>query len=420
MDRKYESIEEVITTNEKKDTESLDIFLPTTGGMDIELMFSNLLKYYPNLKQVVVVIRQKEQYKQVAEYLKNSQIQLPLHANFNYSIPINEIVPLAEEILPIDNKIDCYNVHSIKKEDRKNLKYFEFGYVTLKENKKDVPIADLLEQVDQIVEELNKKGENDIQKVLLLDKFYHDNFIYDRRSVHKRNRVQAKIKELSKKEKQTRFTKKRLEKLINKRDKITRQISNSYYLLTNKKGVCSAFSELAYLVLNHPDLNIKTRVLTTYDHAFNSIEIDGKEYVYDFTGTRCGNLNKDSWFILNIEGLYNRMKLNIEKSKTIVKKKATSQDKIRITSLYFDICENFIKKGKEYTIANRRRDRFVNVSSISGNVNHTSTFGKLEHFESRENFSYASSLPLQQLLQEAKNVQDKNIEIEERKSGRRR
>lgn len=74
MDRKYESIEEVITTNEKKDTESLDIFLPTTGGMDIELMFSNLLKYYPNLKQVVVVIRQKEQYKQVAEYLKNSQI----------------------------------------------------------------------------------------------------------------------------------------------------------------------------------------------------------------------------------------------------------------------------------------------------------------------------------------------------------
>lgn len=268
------------------------------------------------------------------------------------------------------------------------------------------------------MEELNKKGENDIQKVLLLDKFYHDNFIYDRRSVHKRNRVQAKIKELSKKEKQTRFTKKRLEKLINKRDKITRQISNSYYLLTNKKGVCSAFSELAYLVLNHPDLNIKTRVLTTYDHAFNSIEIDGKEYVYDFTGTRCGNLNKDSWFILNIEGLYNRMKLNIEKSKTIVKKKTTSQDKIRITSLYFDICENFIKKGKEYTIANRRRDRFVSVSSISGNVNHTSTFGKLEHFESRENFSYTSSLPLQQLLQEAKNVQDKNIEIEE--SGRRR
>ena len=170
--------------------------------------------------------------------------------------------------------------------------------------------------------------------------------------------------------------------------------------------------------MNHPDLNIKTRVLTTYDHAFNSIEIDGKEYIYDFTGTRCGNLNKDSWFILNIEGLYNRMKLNIEKSKAIVKKKTTSQDKIRITSLYFDICENFLKKGKEYTIANRRRDRFVNVSSISGNVNHTSRFGKLERFENRENFSYANSLPLQQLLQEAKNVQDKNIEIGE--SGRRR
>ena len=131
---------------------------------------------------------------------------------------------------------------------------------------------DFLRYIDLIANQINDNSENDIDKIVLLNKFIKENIEYDYECYYetlKHNR--------------------------NKNYFIKNQINGihighySQALITRKKAVCSAIASFATIILNHPLLNIKTKYVVNNsvidDHAWNNVRINDKWYTCDFTWT---------------------------------------------------------------------------------------------------------------------------------------
>lgn len=129
-----------------------------------------------------------------------------------------------------------------------------------------------LRYIDLIANQINDNSENDIDKIVLVNKFIKENIKYDYECYY----------ETLKHNKNSNYT-------------IKNQIDGNHIghysqsLITRKKAVCSAISSFSTILLNHPLLNIETKYIINNsvidDHAWNNVKIDGKWYTCDFTWT---------------------------------------------------------------------------------------------------------------------------------------
>lgn len=411
---KWVSLEEMLNNDQIYNDEDLIVFLDTEESMDF--VFDQIRKGYPNIRNLQFNLRDKFQYQKIVDYLvkKNPESSIRVSAHFPSIYSLQEIAEIADERVMIQNSVNCYNVYDVDKKDRYKLNYFDNNRIYNPKEKQEYPIEVFLDQIDNLVDALNKNATSDIQKVFLLDKFYHDYFSYDKKRAKAQQSLDKKIAKYERKKNLFQFEKRRLAKLKNKRNSLSTDFHKAYYLLKNRKGVCSAFSELSYLILNHPQLNIKTKNIISEKepHELNSIEIDGKEYVYDFTHARTRDIKKDSWFLINLEALYHNINLNIKQSK--VYKKIKETPKTKITQIYFDNCARTLSKVKDAGIILCRimmGNRFIKKPS-------TLTTGRHYYLENddiirKSDFSSYEQMPTKKMTEEITELGDKRIDIEE-------
>lgn len=411
---KWVSLEEMLNNDQIYNDEDLIVFLDTEESMDF--VFDKIRKDYPNIRNLQFNLHDQFQYQKIVDYLVKKNPKSPIHvsAYFPSIYSLKEIAEIADERVTIQNSVNCYNVYDVDKKDRYKLNYFDNNRIYNPKEKQEYPIEVFLDQIDNLVDALNKNATSDIQKVFLLDKFYHDYFSYDKKHAKEQQSLDKKIARYERKKNLFQFEKRRLVKLKNKRNSLSMDFHQAYYLLKNRKGVCSAFSELSYLILNHPQLNIKTKNIISEKepHELNSIEIDEKEYVYDFTHARTRDIKKDSWFVINLEALYHNINLNIKQSR--VYKKIKASPKTKITQIYFDNCARTLSKVKDAGINLCRimmGNRFIKKPS-------TLTTGRHYYLENddvkrKSDFSSYEQMPLKKMTEEITNLGDKRIDIEE-------
>ncbi len=411
---KYIASYELLNSNQVYNDKSLIVFLNEKES--ISLLFDKVIKNYPNMKDLQFILSNTSQYQKIVEYLneQNSGLSIQISANFSSIYSLKELAKIADEKVIIHNPVDCYNIYEVDKEDRHKLNYFDTNRIYNVKEKKEYPIDVFLNQIDNLVNAINKNANSDIQTVFLLDQFYHDYFSYDKKHVKAEKSLDKKIAKYERRTKLSKWQNHRLMKWKNKRDTLSMDSHYAYYLLKNRKGVCSAFSELSYLILNHPQLNIKTKMLYSEkeDHGLNSIEINGKEYIYDFTNARISNIKKDNWFVINLEALYKNMKLNIKRSQ--IYKKIQDHPKTKVTQLYLDNCKHLFLKAKTCGIELCRtimKDRFVkNPFSLTTGAHY---YIENDELIRKKDFSSYEQMPLRDITREIQDMKDKRIDLDE-------
>ena len=142
-----------------------------------------------------------------------------------------------------------------------------------------------LRHIDVIAYLINKHSNNDVDKIVLVNKFIKDNIIYDNNCYY--------------------------ETLI-QRSNPSYNIEDSIYglhvghyaqsVITRKKSVCSAIASFCTMLLNHPLINIESKYIVNHavidDHAWNNVKINDKWYSCDFTWTIYKNPKDISKYIL--------------------------------------------------------------------------------------------------------------------------
>lgn len=127
-----------------------------------------------------------------------------------------------------------------------------------------MPAETFLGLIDILALQISKMASNDVDKIVLVNKFIKDNIIYDRECyayTHSHN------------------------------NNARYYIHPGHFVQSVFKGkaVCSAIAPFATILLNHPLLNVKTETISEErvieDHAWNNVLIDGKWYTCDFTWT---------------------------------------------------------------------------------------------------------------------------------------
>ena len=177
-----------------------------------------------------------------------------------------------EKEIPV-SKITNENICSIYSKDRWKIdEASSFSKDIYCFRKELMDSESFLNYIDFIANQINENSENDIDKVVLVNKFIKENIEYDYECYYET-----------------------LRRNMNKNYIIKNQIDSihvghfSQSLITRKKAVCSAISSFCTILLNHPLLNVETKYVINNsiidDHAWNSVKVDGKWYTCDFTWT---------------------------------------------------------------------------------------------------------------------------------------
>lgn len=396
--------------NNENNNDSIGIILPSDNENNYEVLQEILDKVYKNkekLKEVEFLYPSIKQYEYIVNYFKTHESSTELTACFDPYIPIKEVAHIAKEEVKVSNIVDCFNIYSIPKEDRGNLSNFVYNQITDTNENMEVELNELLDIVDKIVDELNTKGESDIEKILLLDDFYYKYFSYDKKFVKQKNKLDKKIDKLSKKKK---VNQKELDKYKQKRDELGTSPHYISFLIKNNKGVCSAFSMLSYLIFSNPKLNMNVYYAESKEvnHAWNAFLINEKLYLYDFTSNLTSNLKLGAWYLINYQNLYNRISLSIKKSKQFKKIKNNKT----ISNLVIHNKE-LIEKSSDKISRLFIGDRFVNeVSLVKTNKYRLDPLN-------RDTPVSTSTLDSKKLLDAYENIKDKHIEVEEITSHKR-
>lgn len=339
------------------DEESPDESISEKIDKAIDKINSKKAEVMPKLERVLFSIKNIEQYAELVKYLEeNKGINYEVIVRFtDKNISLEEVAKVACSKTWITTPFVNYeNITRVDKESRKNL-YFIASRMILS-NPDFLDFEVLLDYIDQVAEEISKYAKNDIQKILLLERFIDKTFKYD----HK-------------------FKKKDDIELL---ENPSRTVQG---LVKNKKGVCGAISLFAAIVLNHPKLNVKTRTCSGENHGWNEIMIDEKYYSYDFTS----NMSSRIYVALNFYAFANKgCQFIIDRtgSKRITEERDKFFEGIRSFGLMGDI---FVKK---ISLANERID-------YNPKTNKREDIG----------FDKYSSMPAAEILKEYDEIKDVDI-----------
>lgn len=236
------------------------IFINDDG---IEKMVKKINYFFPNYCVLGIYNLNSGSYKKLLELKKNNNMTI------NY-LTLNEYdVDLEPEILPVNidiqdaAKVPVYNANKVIFGDYAKTeicRYFDVNVLSTEE---------LLNSINYIANQIKQYANNDVQKILLLDKMLRENVSFDWYYISDEE-LQKCLKEEAKKE------------------GFSTHISHSAQALLIKRNVvCSSIASFATILLRHPDLNINITNLngTAYGgpHSFNKVELDGKKYTCDFT-----------------------------------------------------------------------------------------------------------------------------------------
>lgn len=262
-----------------------------TKIIPLESVLKNIKDKFSDLVSITFSFEDINRYKELLKALNKVSLNCDILVEFNQDkYSLNDIAKIASNktniIYPT---INYKNITTVDKENRKNLNYISRGLDTLNLNSDIMTNEEFLEYVDSLAEEIEKNAKEDKEKVLLLDKYFKENFKYDNKIV----KENSKLKE-------------------NKE-------SESYYaesLFKRKKGVCASFASLATVVLNHPKLNIETNYVHGKNHAWNEIKLDNDWYSFDFSYNTAHKVFVSPFFINRISTIMKGLNL-IKNTKTL-------------------------------------------------------------------------------------------------------
>ena len=261
---------------------------------DSMLNILHKLGAFDSIKCLTIDITKVNEIPQIVEILNACDYPFKIAIEFPDDIDLITAIKILGTIENVDNyvvlypKIDLETVMQVDKEDRKYLSHFAVDTIILSDDYMDY--VDILDFVDQVAEELAEKGSTTIQRVLLLDKYFREHFEYSKDEID-----------------------------------VDRSRNDVGYLLSTGHGVCAAYSTLAQMILSHPILGIKSRIVESENHAWQEIKVDDKWYSYDFT-----NNSAFTHFVLKISdsfytfmSLCQKCKLSAMHSFGIVRKNTT-------------------------------------------------------------------------------------------------
>lgn len=243
-----------------------------TEIIPLEMVLENIKKKYDNLSSITFYFEDIDRYKELLQALDKFNLDCDILVQFDENkYSLNDVAKVASSKTKIISPLINYkNITTVDKENRKNLDYISSDLNTLNLDSSIMSNEEFLDYVDKIVEEINKSVTDDKERVLLLDKYFKNNFKYDYKLI-KENKKTNENKD-----------------------------SQSYYaqsLFKRKKGVCASFASLATVILNHPELNIETNYVRGNDHAWNEIKIDDDWYSFDFSYNTAHKVLVSNFFI---------------------------------------------------------------------------------------------------------------------------
>lgn len=243
-----------------------------TEIIPLEMVLENIKKKYDNLSSITFYFEDIDRYKELLQALDKFNLDCDILVQFDENkYSLNDVAKVASSKTKIISPLINYkNITTVDKENRKNLDYISSDLSTLNLDSSIMSNEEFLDYVDKVVEEINKSVTDDKERVLLLDKYFKNNFKYDYKLI-KENKKTSENKD-----------------------------SQSYYaqsLFKRKKGVCASFASLATVILNHPELNIETNYVRGNDHAWNEIKIDDDWYSFDFSYNTAHKVLVSNFFI---------------------------------------------------------------------------------------------------------------------------
>lgn len=243
-----------------------------TEIIPLEMVLENIKKKYDNLSSITFYFEDIDRYKELLQALDKFNLDCDILVQFDENkYSLNDVAKVASSKTKIISPLINYkNITTVDKENRKNLDYISSDLSTLNLDSSIMSNEEFLDYVDKLVEEINKSVTDDKERVLLLDKYFKNNFKYDYKLI-KENKKTSENKD-----------------------------SQSYYaqsLFKRKKGVCASFASLATVILNHPELNIETNYVRGNDHAWNEIKIDDDWYSFDFSYNTAHKVLVSNFFI---------------------------------------------------------------------------------------------------------------------------
>ncbi len=242
---------------------------------DMEILVEKISYYFPNYDFLEFKNFHSKSYKKLLELKQNKNINLR-----NLTLTLRDYnIDIYPDILPVTISID-----DVSKIPYKNIDKVEINerFSSIKRRHFDDKILDtktLLEGIDYIAKQISKYAQNDIQKILLLDKMLRENVSFDWYYTD---------------DKELRET---LKKQATKEGFITYPGHVLQTLLLKRCCVCSSIASFATIVLRHPLLNVDIRNVNgkAYGdfHAYNKIYLNGHSYLYDFTHNITRDFNNE-------------------------------------------------------------------------------------------------------------------------------
>ncbi len=303
---------------------TIKITIPNDSSIPLDYII-RIVKMKLNVESVVFEISSFEKYEELVETMNViNDLNVKVFAGFNNNFDINELLEISSsKVKIIYPTINSYNITTIEKHLRNKFDNIVTNPLSLL-NAEILPHDKFLEYVDAIVNFIKQNASNDVQKVMLLDMIIQKNFKYNSKMVVEQRKMDC--------------------------------IHPSHYpesFFVHGRGVCNGLSNLARIILNHPDLNVPTEVVDSEKHSWNSIQIKNKKYFYDFTA----NIDMFKSIKLNFKILN-----KIRKNKYFVDKNASSKKAkiirglLAIYSLTKPFGESFVNKiilsGKIHGIYN--------------------------------------------------------------------
>lgn len=269
-------------TNEKKEINDLSVFAEKWAYMSVSLLLNNsnsidlyknknrdlicikddnedipinqllaIIKNVCHVENVILKIKEIDRYNELVNYLSNFiDLGINVFVSFdNKEYTINDMCKIVTPYAIIVNpSINEKNITTVDKENRKNLDFIVTHSFSLLDSS-IMSHEEFLRYIDIIVNYINENTNNDYEKVVLLSEIIKNSFEYDLNCKEESHYAES--------------------------------------LLKYKKGVCNAISSFAEVILNHPDINIKTNVISNEDHAWNEVFINDEWYCCDFTQNMC-------------------------------------------------------------------------------------------------------------------------------------
>ena len=235
----------------------MDLLCIEDDNDDIPMKYFLSLVLDCNVKNIILKINSINRYKELIMCLKNMpNIDKEFYINFdNNEYSMNDICEIATPYAIIINPaINEKTITRVDYDKRENLDFIATDFYSLLDPD-IISHKDFLDYIDVLVDYINKNASNDYEKVVLLSEIIRKSFKYDAR-------------------------------LITGNKKLSKRYISSHYaesLIKYGVGVCNCISSFVEIVLNHPSINIKTNSISSDNHAWNEMFIDGKWYCSDFT-----------------------------------------------------------------------------------------------------------------------------------------